>query len=226
MEKKLDNISNGECRWQDLCKECDTTMKSLTKEIKEQKAHIKIDEHHVYMVGKYGPVIKMEKDGETSFINVKDDLDLDKLKRGEYNIEDIKVEKAQIDGINLGKYDNYDVILKKGKFGLYLNCNGKNYSIKGVKKSEEEIKLADVEDILSGKKSSNPNVLKILNDDLSIRKGKYGPYVFYKKKSMSKPKFYSLQQLFKVSKNEKIPDSSWKNKSETYLINLFNTNCS
>ena len=71
MERKLDNISNGESKWQDLCRECDTTMKSLTKEIKEKKAHIKIDEHHVYMVGKYGPVIKMEKDGETKFINVK-----------------------------------------------------------------------------------------------------------------------------------------------------------
>ena len=43
---------------------------------------------------------------------------------------------------------------------------------------------------------------------------------------MSKPKFYSLQQLFKVSKNEKIPDSSWKCKSEAYLINLFKSNCS
>ena len=46
---------NGKNKWQDLCRECDTTMKSLTKEIKEKKAHIKVDEHHVYMVGKYGP---------------------------------------------------------------------------------------------------------------------------------------------------------------------------
>jgi DNA topoisomerase-1 len=226
MERKLDNISNGESKWQDLCRECDTTMKSLTKEIKEKKAHIKIDEHHVYMVGKYGPVIKMEKNGETKFINVKENLDLDKLKRGEYNIDDIKVEKPNFGGKNLGKYKNNDVMLKKGKFGLYLTCNGKNFSIKGIKKSEEEITLSDVEGILSGKKSSNPNVLKILNENLSIRKGKYGPYLFYKKKTMSKPKFYSLQQLFKVSKNEKIPDSSWKGKSETYLINLFKSNCS
>ena len=47
MERKLDNISNGESKWQDLCRECDTTMKSLTKEIKEKKAHIKIDNNHV-----------------------------------------------------------------------------------------------------------------------------------------------------------------------------------
>ena len=64
---------------------CDNTMKSLKKEIKEQKSHIEIDEHHVYMIGKYGPVIKKEKDGETSFINVKKDLDIEKLKRENTN---------------------------------------------------------------------------------------------------------------------------------------------
>ena len=134
MEKKLDDISNGISRWQDLCRDCDDTMKMLKKEIKEKKAHIKIDDFHVYMVGKYGPVIKKEKDGETTFINVKENLDLDKLKRGEYNIDDIKVEKPQFGGKNLGKYNGNDVLLKKGKFGLYLNCNGKKLLIKRYKK--------------------------------------------------------------------------------------------
>jgi DNA topoisomerase I len=225
MERKLDNISKGESKWQDLCRDCDNTMKKLTKEIKEKKAHIKIDEYHVYMVGKYGPVIKMEKDGETKFINVKENLDLDKLKNGEYNIDDIKVQKPHFSGKNLGKFKGNDAILKKGKFGLYLTCNGKNYSLKSIKKKEEDITFDDVKDILSGKKSSNPNVLKILDENLTIRKGKYGAYLFYKKKTMSKPKFFSLQQLFKLSKNEKVPDSSWKNKSDSHLINLFKANC-
>ena len=70
----------------------------------------------------------------------------------------------------------------------------------------EYIKLEDVLDILLGKKSSNPNVLKILNEELSIRKGKFGAYLFYKKKTWNKPKFYSMQQLFKVKKTEKIID--------------------
>ena len=149
-------------------------MKSLKKEIKEQKSHIEIDEHHVYMIGKYGPVIKKEKDGETSFINVKKDLDIEKLKRREYKLKDIILEKPSFGGRSLGSFKNKEVILRKGKFGLYLTHDGKNYSLKGIKKNMEYIRLEDVLDILLGKKSSNPNVLKILNEELSIRKGKFG----------------------------------------------------
>ena len=76
------------------------------------------------------------------------------------------------------------MILRKGKFGLYLTHDGKNYSLKGIKKNMEYIKLEDVLDILLGKKSSNPNVLKILNEELSIRKGKFGAYLFLQKEDM------------------------------------------
>ena len=71
---------------------------------KNNKSHIKIDEHHVYMIGKYGPVIKYEKDGVTEFKNVKKDLDLDKLKNGEYKLENIIVEKPKFGGRNLGSF--------------------------------------------------------------------------------------------------------------------------
>jgi len=52
--------------------------------------------------------------------------------------------------------------------------------------------LADVVDILSGKKSANPNVLRILRDDLSVRRGKWGPYLFYKTEDMKKPRFLKM----------------------------------
>ena len=70
--------------------------------------------------------------------------------------------------------------------------NGKNYSIKGLKKSLEELELAHVVDILSGKKSANPNVLRILREDLSVRRGKWGPYLFYKTEGMKKPRFFKM----------------------------------
>ena len=44
-----------------------------------------------------------------------------------------------------------------------------------------------------GKKSSNPNVLLVVNETLSVRKGKYGPYIFYKTATMSKPRFLNLK---------------------------------
>ena len=223
METQLDSISQGKSKWQALCQDCDTLMSSLTNNIKEKKCHIKIDDFHVYMVGKYGPVIKKEKDGNTTFINVKKDIDIDKLKKGEYTLDEIKVEKPQFGGRILGSFKNNDVILKKGKFGLYLTCADKNYSLKGIKKSIEKIKLEDVLDILLGKKSSNPKILRILNDELSIRNGKYGPYLFYKTSKMSKPKFFAMYQVFKTKKGEKIP--SYKEPSTSALIQLIKKNC-
>jgi len=40
--------------------------------------------------------------------------------------------------------------------------------------------------------SKNPNILRSINNHLSIRKGKTGPYLFYKTEKMKKPEFYSL----------------------------------
>ena len=57
-----------------------------------------------------------------------------------------------------------------------------------------EIKLEDVIPILNKNENSNPNILKVLNDEMSIRKGRYGPYVMYKTKTMKKPKFISLKK--------------------------------
>ena len=45
-------------RYQELCKEC---LQNINKELHikgEEKEVIKIDEDHIYMIGKNGPVIK------------------------------------------------------------------------------------------------------------------------------------------------------------------------
>jgi topoisomerase IA-like protein len=39
------------------------------------------------------------------------------------------------------------------------------------------------------------NVLRKLNEELSVRKGKYGPYVYYKTPEMSKPQFLNIKKF-------------------------------
>jgi len=41
-------------------------------------------------------------------------------------------------------------------------------------------------------KDKNPNMLKSLNAELSIRNGKFGPYIFYMAPNASKPEFFKL----------------------------------
>jgi len=193
MEKTLDIISRGEKIWYELCDECYKEVNKLTKTIKNERQTIKIDENHTYMIAKYGPVIKYSKDGETKFLGVKDDIDIQLLREGKYELKDILKENKTFSGKNLGNFKNSCVILKKGKYGLYIQWDSNNYSIKHIKKNEDSIRLEDVLDVLLGKSSSNSNIIKLVNDDISVRKGKYGPYLFYKTKSMSKPKIIKLK---------------------------------
>ena len=120
MENELDKIANGNKLWYTLCKECDDKMLSLSNNLKnESRKTYFIDKNHQYMIGKYGPVIKYEDDkGNTSWKSVKKNIDMNKLKNGEYTLEDILDNKPKISGKLLGTYKDNDVILKKGKYGL------------------------------------------------------------------------------------------------------------
>jgi len=196
MEDNLDIISKGQKIWYSLCEICHKEINHLAKKITDtHRETILIDDHHTYMIAKYGPVIKYEKDGNTSWKKVKKGIDLEKMRKGEYTLDDIIETSKTFGGRSLGTFKNMEVILKKGKYGLYIHWNNKNYSVSFLKKGEAYIQLEDVLDILLGKKSGNPNILKIITKDISIRKGKYGPYIFYKTESMKKPRFMKLKDL-------------------------------
>ena len=192
MENSLDSIAKGEKVWHTLCQQCYGGITLLSNKIaKGHRESVHIDAHHTYIIGKYGPVIRCDKEGETSFLSVRKDINMEKLRAGEYALAEI-VEERNV-GRNLGKYKEDDVLLKKGKYGLYVSCGGKNYSVKHIKKSLERVLLRDVMGVLSGTQSANPNVLRILREDLSVRKGKWGPYLFYKTDKMKKPMFLKLK---------------------------------
>jgi DNA topoisomerase-1 len=46
---------------------------------------------------------------------------------------------------------------------------------------------------VGGGGEDSTNIVRIINDDISIRKGKYGDYIFYKTCKMKKPKFISMK---------------------------------
>jgi DNA topoisomerase-1 len=193
-----------------------------------KKCEIKIDDSHFYIIGKHGPVIKKieiedakiteqkdkkiteekdkkdkkeqkDKKGEkVSFIPVKDGIDIKKLERGEYKLEDI-IATANKNQTPLGIYKTEPLFLKKGKFGLYATWgqNSKSLSCFG-NRPVESITLDEVLEILikSEEKSdlgeTSSGIIRFISNDISIRNGKYGPYVFYKTKKMTRPLFLKL----------------------------------
>jgi hypothetical protein len=51
----------------------------------------------------------------------------------------------------------------------------------------------------------NKKIVRILNDHLSIRLGKYGAYIYYKTEDMTKPEFYNIhkfKQSYKFASEE------------------------
>lgn len=160
MERELDDISRGEKEWIELCEKCHADLEEMKTAIAktERKFEIKIDERHSYILGKHGPVIKgIDETGKTVFKSVKPDLDLGRIEKGEYTLEEIIDEKKSIhpeensnskpkpDFIKLGKYQDKILYLKKGPYGLYANWGTTNKSLACLgNRPMENIELEDV----------------------------------------------------------------------------------
>jgi DNA topoisomerase-1 len=204
MEDDLDKIGRGEKIWYKLCEDCLKEInKCCEKLVDEKKCEIKIDDQHFYIIGKHGPVIKKIDDMESgkknnvSFLPVKEGVDMKKLEQGEYKLEDLIAPAKQYQ-IHLGTYKAEPLFLKKGKYGLYATWgqNSKSLSCFG-NRPMENVALADVLEVLerTDSQSSSPSesgIIRIITNNINIRKGKYGDYVFYKTPKMSKPSFLKL----------------------------------
>jgi DNA topoisomerase-1 len=236
MEDDLDKVAKGDMLYTDTCTFCLDNIKQLTAILKDkniQKDTINIDENHVYMVGTKGPVIKhTTKDEEgkkkIEYKTVRKDIDVAKLKRGEYRLEDIVDEKGNIDmgGIKLGIYDGNEIILKRGKYGLYFVWGEQKKSLSGLFPKNknpstityhEIVKIIETSSAQGQSTTENMNggggggggdddngsgcgsrlqvkgMVRKITDDISIRNGKYGDYIFYKTPEMKNPTFLKLK---------------------------------
>ena len=192
LEDELDAVARGEKVWYEVCRAGYTELTNLSQTILEKgKESIRIDAEHVYVVGKYGPVIKCTKDKKTlTFKAVRTDIDLNKLRRGEYSLTELLLQSVEV--ASIGMYQDKPVYIKVGKFGIYLEWNNLSKSLKHIKKQLNEISLDDVADVLFDLNNTEEVKLRSISDDASIRKGKYGDYIYYKTTKMKKPRFLKL----------------------------------
>ena len=204
MESALDKIAKGELIWSEVCASCNKEVDELIDLIKDEtKYEFKIDDNNTYLIGRHGPVIKCveEKNGkeEVIFKSVKKDIDISKLKTGEYQIDDIiDKNKKTNPQYNLGQYEGKDVILRKGKFGLYVSWGENSKALKELgNRPIENITFDEVKEFLE----KGSNIIREINSSLSIRKGPKGDYLFYKNSKMKKPLFHDIK-LFKLETNE------------------------
>ena len=218
MEDNLDKIAKGNKKYYELCDECNkfieelvttNSLISLENNNNIEKMNIKIDSKHTYLIGKNGPTVKFDKeDGTVGFYSVKKDISIEKLKNGEYKLEEI-IETKEDNNQLLGSYKDLNVYLKIGKFGHYLEWGDVKKSLKYVKINVpiKNIQLEDAINILEEAKSSDNSLVRKIDENLAIRKGKFGDYIFYKKETMKRPIFFKLngfEQDYKTCSIERL----------------------
>jgi hypothetical protein len=220
MEMELDMISSGDKPAAELCEKCDKEIKEWMKPVKKtvQKEVFQIVQGEpeegcgkfVVSIGQYGPVLKravIQDDGKkiTEYRPIKHGLNLEMtlLKNGTYHLEDLMEH-------NLGEYEGHPLSIKEGKYGAYVQWGDNRQSLKGIGVKLDKLEREDVIRFLQNKHPSVgktdcgsegvPNInritgVRIINENLSVRIGKYGPYIFYKTLQMKKPAFYPMKNF-------------------------------
>ena len=213
MENSLDKVSKGELDGPELCKNMVSKLETIINNGKFntgsgsasgtdvdsiQKEEIIIDKLHKVIVGKYGPVIKKTEHGKTEFIKIPDEISIDDLQKGLIKMEDIlslNINKKEF----IIQEDNTKVIIKHGKYGYYAIKDGTTISLKDW--DEESIKtitMTDIKKLDTKTKDANNNtpettgIVREITEYISLRKSKYGFYLFYKNKGMKKPQFLKV----------------------------------
>jgi len=217
LELELDRISEPPANqmvdpWYEICRKCYSGIKERSKTLELSKTVYRLDDTHELSFQKFGASVKETlADGSVKYWPVKPDLVLDteKAKMGGYSVSDL----VAYENDSLGVYQNQDLFLKSGRFGPYLAWGDKKQSLKTFPFSLDKISLEtatsfldllamkseekDQEDAAASKTRSPTmpkDVLRIINTDLSVRKGRFGPYLYYKTAEMQKPEFIGIKK--------------------------------
>lgn len=193
MEDKLDEISKGNQVWYNVCDVCNREIDTSCGGVASNKINIKIDEKHSYIIGKHGPVIKYtNEENKISFKPAKKDIEISKLERNEYTLEEILEEDLENSEKGIGEYEGERLIIKKGKYGLFARWGDKSKSLSMFgNRPMNNIRFEEVKAAIEVK--NDTTIRRRIDENLSIRKGKYGDYIFYKTSSMKKPRFFKLK---------------------------------
>jgi len=196
MENDLDKIAKNEMIWYNVCEKCLRDIESVSPV--NTKKQIVIDTNHIYMVGKYGPIIKYTDPNDNEaviFKNVRKDIDVGLLENGKYTLEDIVLCK---DEKIIGLYKDEQVVIKKSKYGHYAQVGKINISLSSIDKDVIDITLIDIEKIMANKYK---NIIRTITDEISLRKSKHGLYLYYKSPTHKVPEFISLKMFKEDAEN-------------------------
>jgi len=117
------------------------------------------------------------------------------------------IKEKMCNSLHCGKLDGKNAwVIKSGKYGYYLNIKKDNISLKDFKGFDIKVKIDNQTELCpeeinslksyltESKNNKTENMIIMLNSECSIRKSKYGYYVYYKTKKMRQPKFLKFNE--------------------------------
>jgi DNA topoisomerase-1 len=197
MEDDLDLISKGQKDWSLVCESYYKELTNITNGLKDfKKFNLSIDENTSLIIGKYGPVIKYQDNERTTFLPVKKDINIDELSLLDKIILDDVLDKESLPKGAIGKYKGKDLFIKKSKYGVYAQWGTQKKSLKDMDIPIEKMFYNDVLLFLEKDDIEKPvGFVREINNHFSIRVGKFGYYIMYKKQGMKKPEFLKLNDF-------------------------------
>jgi DNA topoisomerase-1 len=207
-ETYLDKISEGKANWVTVLRTFYDTFNPIVEKLNLEAKNIKQlggnvadkllgtdkDGCQVYTgTGKYGPYVKIEVNDNKNkyrFAKLKE-ISIDKVTL-DYALSLLEWPKT------LGKISNAQVTLNDGAYGLYIKCNGKNYSIKEAL-DPDDIDLEYAKKLISSGDPYSLKTFKIKDKVVNIKSGEFGPYLQIingtKKQNISIPKKYDINNI-------------------------------
>ena len=211
MESILDEIACGNQEndiepWYKTCEKCNTEIQQLIKPIEKigKQVFDILGSEYKFVFEKYGPVLKLIVNNTMEYKKIRSDIkiDLDKLQKGQYHIDELIEHKKEQ---KIGELNNIPIILKSGPYGDYIEYGDVKESLKTLELQLEENTETDkivneFKKKISSRKNENENenenkIIRVLTKEISIRNGKYGAYIYYKTEKMTKPKFLNIQKF-------------------------------
>ena len=106
------------------------------------------------------------------------------------------IDKAVNQPESFGKYKGQDLYIKNGRYGIYAQWGSSMKSLKDLDKPIDKLEYLEVITFLEKDSLLDPSkpvgFVRDISSNLSIRTGKFGDYILYKKPRAKKPEFLKL----------------------------------
>ncbi len=185
MENKLDLIAQGNEVWNSTVQEYYQSFHPKVAELQQttpqrptqQKRLLGIHQNkNIYVYhARYGPVYQIGEDGdkEKKYVKLKETDVLENVTLEDFLQTQMQPEYPKV----VGRYDDKEIMLKKGKFGFYLTYQEMNFKIKEGMTPEELTEEEAIQCILPNQTQESRMVAPRKCGKYKIAIGQYGPYV-------------------------------------------------